>query len=159
MEKGKLIVRATVYCGPYLRESQMLDDLRIREYKKEDVRVLNPLQLAIIGDGIYEVFIRNYVLDSNNQLSAHKIHKEAIKYVKAEGQSKIIHELLDSMTEDEKNIFKRGRNAKSPTVPKNADVRDYRMATGFEALIGYLYLIGDKERLKYYLNKSVEIVK
>lgn len=136
----------------------MLDDLRLKEYTRDKARLLNPLQLAIIGDGVYEVFIRNHILASDSDLSAHKIHKRAIEYVKAKSQSEIIHKLEGELTEDENSIFKRGRNAKSATVPKNADVRDYRMATGFEALVGYLYLIGDKERLIYIFNKSIEII-
>lgn len=137
----------------------MLDDLRIREFTKDEARILNPLQLAIIGDAVYEVFIRTYILSTNISLSAHKIHKSAIAFVKAKGQGLIIHTIEEELTEEEMYIFKRGRNAKSATVPKNADVRDYRMATGFEALIGYLYLAGQKERLKYILDRCVEIIK
>lgn len=135
----------------------MLEDLRVREFTKDEARNLNPLQLALIGDGVYEVYIRNYILSENIDLSAHKIHVKAIGYVKAKSQSTIIHNLEGDLTEDEINIFKRGRNTKSATVPKNADVRDYRAATGFESLVGYLYLIGDKERLAYILSKSVTV--
>jgi ribonuclease-3 family protein len=70
-----------------------------------------------------------------------------------------MHEIEELLNEEEEAVYKRGRNAKSPTVPKNADVRDYRMATGFEALIGYLYLTGNKERLELIFNKSIEIIK
>jgi len=92
-------------------------------------------------------------------LSANKIHVKAIGYVKAKSQSCIMHQIEESLNEEEEAVYKRGRNAKSPTVPKNAEVRDYRMATGFEALIGYLYLIGNKERLEFIFNKSIEIIK
>lgn len=136
----------------------MLDDLRIKEFTNVEARMLNPLQLALIGDGVYEVFIRNYILAENESLSANKIHVKAIGYVKAKSQSTIMHEIEELLTEDESAVFKRGRNAKSATVPKNADVRDYRMATGFEALVGYLYLSGNKERLQFVLNKSIEII-
>lgn len=136
----------------------MFDDLRVKEYTSEEAKLLNPLQLALIGDGVYEVFIRNYILSTDNQLSAHKIHKKAITYVKAKSQADIIHKLEEELTEDEFYVFKRGRNAKSATVPKNADVRDYRMATGFEALTGYLYLSGNKERLNYIFDRSIEII-
>lgn len=136
----------------------MLDDLRIREFSREEAKQLNPLQLALVGDGVYEVFIRNYILSSNTSLSAHKVHVRAIGFVKAKSQSLIMHKIEDILTEEEDYIFKRGRNAKSATVPKNADVRDYRMATGFEALVGYLYLASDGERLKFILEKSVEIL-
>lgn len=137
----------------------MLDDFRMREFSQDEARMLNPLQLALIGDGVFEVFIRNYILMKNTSLSANKIHVKAIGYVKAKSQSYIMHEVEVLLTEEEEAIYKRGRNAKSPTIPKNADVRDYRMATGFEALIGYLYLIGNKERLEFILNKSIEIIK
>ncbi len=137
----------------------MLDDFRMREFSQDEARQLNPLQLALIGDGVFEVFIRNYILMKNTALSANKIHVKAITYVKAKSQACIMHEIEQLLTEEEEAIYKRGRNAKSPTVPKNADVRDYRMATGLEALIGYLYLTGNKERLEFILNKSTEIIK
>ncbi len=134
----------------------MLEDLRVREFNIEEARRLNPLQLALIGDGVYEIYIRNYILSNNTDLSAHKIHVKAIGYVKAKSQSNIMHNIEDILTEDELYIYKRGRNAKSATIPKNADVIDYRNATGFEALVGYLYLIGNKERLNIILEKSTE---
>jgi ribonuclease-3 family protein len=137
----------------------MLEDLRIKEFSKDEARMLNPLQLAIIGDGIFEVFIRNYILTQNTALSANKIHVKAIGYVKAKSQSYIMHEMEEILTDEEEAVYKRGRNAKSATVPKNAEVRDYRMATGFEALVGYLYLTGNKERLEFIFNKSIEIIK
>lgn len=137
----------------------MIENLRIREFSKDEARQLNPLQLALIGDGAYEVFIRNYILANNTSLLANKMHREAIKFVKAKSQADIMHEIEDTLTEEELNIYKRGRNTKSATVPKNADVRDYRMATGFEALVGYLYLINDMERLEYIFNKSIEVCK
>lgn len=136
----------------------MLEDLRVREFSEKEARILNPLQSAIVGDGVYELFIRSYIISSNSELSAHKIHKEAIKYVKASAQSNIMHAIKEQLLEDEMYIYKRGRNTKSATVPKNADVRDYRMATGFESLVGYLYLAGKKERLEFVLNKSIETI-
>ena len=135
----------------------MLEDLRIREFSRDEARQLNPLQLALIGEGVFEVYIRNYILSNNTQLSAHKIHVKAISYVKAKSQSNIMHVIEEELTEDELYIYKRGRNTKSATVPKNANVIDYRNATGFEALLGYLYLTGNKERLFNILEKSTEI--
>lgn len=135
----------------------MLKDLRTKEFTEKEARLLNPLQLALVGDGVYELFIRNSILSNNLELSAHKMHVKAIGYVKAKSQSIIMHEIEDKLTENESYIFKRGRNAKSATVPKNADVRDYRMATGFEALVGYLYLIGDTERLEFIFNTALLI--
>ena len=136
----------------------MLDDFRIREFTETEARMLNPLQLALIGDGVYEIFIRNYILNNNTALSANKIHVKAIQYVKAKSQATIMHKIEEFLLEDEEAVYKRGRNAKSATVPKNADVRDYRMATGFEALVGYLYLIGDLNRLTYIFEKSLEVI-
>ena len=85
------------------------------------------------------------------------MHVKTIGYVKAKSQSAIMHVIEGELTDEEMYIFKRGRNAKSFTVPKNADVRDYRMATGFEALIGYLYLINNVERLEELLKKALTI--
>ena len=135
----------------------MLRDLRTKEFTEKEARLLNPLQLALIGDGVYELFIRNSILSNNLEVSAHKMHVKAIGYVKAKSQSIIMHAIEDKLTENESYIFKRGRNTKSATVPKNADVRDYRMATGFEALVGYLYLIGDIERLEFIFNTALSI--
>lgn len=137
----------------------MLDNLLYKELTIQEARLLNPLQLALIGDAVYEVFIRNYILIQNTGLSAHKIHVKAIEYVKAHAQSEIINGLISVLTEDEQYIYKRGRNAKSGTVPKNADVVEYRAATGFEALVGYLYLTNQKERLSKVLMKALEIKK
>ena len=134
----------------------MLNDFRVKEFTEKEARLLNPLQLALIGDGVYELFVRNSILSNNLELSAHKIHVKAIGYVKAKSQSTIMHEIEEFLTEDESYIYKRGRNAKSATVPKNADVRDYRMATGFEALVGYLYLIGNTERLEFIFNNALK---
>ena len=136
----------------------MLKDLREREFTEKEARLLNPLQLALVGDGVYELFIRNFILSNSLDLSAHKIHVKAIGYVKAKSQSTIMHEIEDKLTENESYIFKRGRNAKSATVPKNADVRDYRMATGFEALVGYLYLTGNNERLEFVFENALKII-
>lgn len=135
----------------------MLTDLRTREFTEKEARLLNPLQLALVGDGVYELFIRNSILSNNLELNAHKMHVKAIGYVKAKSQSIIMREIGDKLTDNESYIFKRGRNAKSATVPKNADVRDYRMATGFEALVGYLYLIGETERLEFIFNTALSI--
>lgn len=137
----------------------MLDDLREIEFSKDEARRLNPLQLALVGDAVYELYIRNYILTNNKELSVHKIHVKAISYVKAKAQSTIIQSIEDMLTEEESYIYKRGRNAKSGTIPKNAEVLDYRNATGFEALIGYLHLIGNKERLKLILERSIELLK
>lgn len=118
---------------------------------------LNPLVLAFVGDAIYEVFIRRYLVEQNQDMSAHKLHVRAVSYVKAHSQSEIMQQIKEVLTEEEERIFKRGRNAKSGTVPKNADVREYRMATGFEALMGFLYLTNQLDRLNELMNMSIKI--
>ncbi|MHC1720089.1 MAG: Mini-ribonuclease 3 [Clostridiaceae bacterium] len=132
-------------------------DLQRDRLSKMDIKQLNPLALAFIGDAVYELFIRNHVLTGNSELSPHKMHLEAIKYVKAHAQSEFVKKLMDEFNEEEVYYFKKGRNAKSGTVPKNADVQEYRFATGFECLIGYLYLTGQEERLEYILIKTADL--
>ena len=109
-------------------------------------REYSPLALAFIGDAVYEVYVRAQVLSEANT-SAHILHKKAIAYVKAEAQATAAKVIMEQLSEDEMAIFKRGRNAKSATVPKHANVSDYRHATALEALFGYLYLSGETERL------------
>lgn len=111
-----------------------------------DIRMYNPLVLAYIGDSVYDTFVRS-MLVSGGSIQVDKLHKRAIKYVQAKSQAEILDKLYGILTEDEQDIVRRGRNTKSNSVPKNADINDYRYATGFEALIGYLYLIGSTKRL------------
>ena len=111
-----------------------------------DAKMLSPLQLAYIGDAVYELFVRTYLIGMKN-ISVNEMHKEAVKYVQAKAQADIIHSLEEKLTQEEWSIVKRGRNAKSGTIPKNANLQDYRYATGFEALIGFLYLTEKQERI------------
>lgn len=127
------------------------------KFDKKGVRNINPLVLAFIGDAVYEVFIRTYLVDKNRDMSVHKLHVKAIEFVKAHSQSELIKILYNELSEEEMYFFKRGRNAKSGTVPKNANVQEYRFATGFETLIGYLYLIEETDRLDAILNNIVSI--
>ncbi|KGM95251.1 Mini-ribonuclease 3 [Clostridium novyi A str. 4552] len=133
-----------------------IDFLRNKFTINEAVQ-LNPLVLAFVGDAIYEVFVRRYLVEQNQDMSAHKLHVKAVSYVKAHSQSEIMKQIKEALTEEEERIFKRGRNAKSGTVPKNADVREYRMATGFEALMGFLYLTNQLDRLNELMNMSIKI--
>ena len=104
------------------------------------------LTLAYIGDAVFEIYVRSYLITQKNEMVA-KLHKYAKGYVKASAQSKYMEMLEDKLTEDELAAYKRGRNAHPKTTAKNADVVDYRRATGFETLVGYLYVSGRKERL------------
>lgn len=110
----------------------------------------SPLILAYIGDAVYEVYVRNMLIAQGNT-QMEKLHRKATSYVKASAQSEAFNRIENSLTEEETAIFKRGRNAKSG-VPKNADVVAYRIATGLEALIGYIYLKGETERLDEIMN-------
>ena len=121
-------------------------------------KLLAPLVLAYIGDAVYEVYVRNRIIHEHPDMPAYKLHKESIKYVKAHGQSEAMAVIEPELSEDEMSAYKRGRNAKSPTVPKNADVAEYRRATGFEALVGYLYEEGREERLLEIMEKAFNAV-
>ncbi len=114
--------------------------------KEIDIRTYSPLTLAYIGDGIYDLIIRTMIVNQANQ-QVNKLHKKASSLVNAKTQANIIHSLMDELTEEELAVYKRGRNAKSYTSAKNATITDYRTATGFEALCGYLYLLNRYERL------------
>lgn len=120
---------------------------------EENPSVYPALVLAYIGDAIYEVFTRKKLLSEHPDMPAHKIHVLNVGYVKAKAQSNAMRAIEPILSEKELGIYKRGRNAKSATVPKNADLTDYRRATGFEALVGYLHLAGEEERL----NELMEI--
>jgi len=122
--------------------------------EKKDPSQVNPLVLAYIGDAVYELYIRTLLVSKSNA-HVHRLHMDSIKFVKAKAQSDIIHKIMDKLTEDEQNIVRRGRNAKSGTIPKNADVTEYKYATGFESLIGYLYLMDDHSRLLDILRMAV----
>lgn len=127
-----------------------------KEFKVDSVNahLYSPLVLAYVGDAVYEIYIRTLLVSEGN-LPVYKLHKKSISYVKAKSQSDIIHGIINSLTPEEQEIVRRGRNAKSGTIPKNADVGEYKYATGFESLIGYLYLKGDFNRLVEVLKMSI----
>lgn len=136
----------------------MMTDKEQRVMEKKDAINLNPLILAFIGDSTFENFVRERIIRRGNASLPHKLHIEAIRYVKAANQSYIMEVIESLLSEEEAYIYKRGRNMKSMTVPKNAKVIDYRRATGFEALIGYLFLTGEEERLKEIMELSAKAV-
>ncbi len=122
--------------------------------KEVDVRAYSPLTLAYIGDAVYEMVIRTIIVERANK-AANELHKKSVKYVQAGTQAAMIMALQDILTEDELAVFKRGRNAKSNTSAKNASITDYRKATGFEALIGFLYLMDDMDRVLYLVKEGI----
>ena len=125
------------------------------ECGKTDVRSYSPLTLAYIGDAVYDLIIRTVVVERANR-AANELHKRTVKYVNAGVQATMIEALADELTEDELAVYKRGRNAKSHTSAKNASIQDYRKATGFEALVGYLYLTDQTQRLLYLVKTGME---
>ena len=126
--------------------------------KEVDIRAYSPLTLAYIGDAIYDLIIRTVVVERANR-SANKLHKTVIRYVNAETQARMITALEEELTEEEKTLYHRGRNAKSYTSAKNASIADYRKATGLEALFGYLYLRGETDRLLALVRRAFEKLK
>ena len=126
-----------------------------REKDILDVKMLSPLVWAYIGDSVYELFIRTKLVNSSNA-KPHKLHIESIKYVKAKAQADILSKIENKLTEEEKDIIRRGRNTENHHVAKNSNVADYSKATAFEALIGYLYLSKQDERLKEILGFCID---
>lgn len=124
--------------------------------EEQDVRAYSPLTLAYIGDAIYDLVIRSVVVERGNR-AANDLHKRTTRYVKAEAQAKMIMALAEELTEEEEAVYKRGRNAKSYTSAKNATIGDYRKATGFEALMGFLYLTEQTDRMLYLIQRGIEL--
>lgn len=120
-----------------------------------DLKTYSPLTLAFIGDSIFDLIIRTYVVESGNA-PVNKLHKRASKLVQASAQAELYHLIKDQLTEEETAVFKRGRNAKSYTSAKNAGILEYRTATGLEALMGYLYLSERMDRLMELIKPQLE---
>ncbi len=133
-----------------------MKELIERKKDIEEVKLMPPLVWAYVGDAVYELYIRTNLVN-NTKLNPHKLHVEAIKYVKAQAQAKILKTITEILTEEEKDIVRRGRNAQNHHLPKNANLDEYSHATAFEALIGYLYLTKQDERLREILEKTFEI--
>ncbi|SDL26809.1 Mini-ribonuclease 3 [Natronincola ferrireducens] len=136
-----------------IKKIHKLDDVKIQK----EAKLMAPLTLAYMGDAIFEAYIRNYLITKGDSL-VKALHKNAILYVKAKAQAEIVHELEKQLTEEEWGIVKKGRNQKPSSSPKNADMIDYKYATGFESLLGYLFYDGKIERLIEIMEKSVEII-
>jgi len=140
----------------------ILEQLKLEElhWRKQmdnigKVNTMSPLTWAYVGDAVYELYIRNYLVETTN-LKPNNLHKEAIKFVKAGAQSKILENLQEILTDEEKEIVRRGRNTQNHHLPKNANLKDYTYATAFEALIGYLYLSKQDKRLEEILHKILD---
>ena len=133
-------------------EEKLKDYINI-EKDEQEINLMPPLTWAYVGDCVYELFIRTQLINKT-KLKPHALHIEAIKHVKAQAQAETLKKIYDDLTDEEKDIVRRGRNAENHHLPKNANVQDYMHATAFEALIGYLYLTKQNDRLKEILDKS-----
>lgn len=120
----------------------------------KEPNLLNPLVLAYIGDAVYEVFVRQYLLSLPNH-RPHELQKRSTRYVSAKAQSTALESWFPILSEEELGMLKRGRNAKSGSTPKNADIVDYRRSTGFECLLGYLYLSDRQERMTELMELAI----
>ncbi len=130
--------------------------MREFDFKERDVNALPPLVLAYIGDAVYDIYVRTLLISKGGK-NVHTLHVDSIEYVKAGSQADILKGVVTMLTPDESEIVRRGRNSNPATVPKHADITEYRYATGFEALLGYLYLTRKFDRLLEILKQAVEI--
>lgn len=121
-------------------------------------KVLNAQVLAFVGDGVYTMYVRNLIVLNNSGKSG-ELHKLTSKYVKAKAQSETMERIMSLLTQDELDVFKRGRNYKTQSTAKNSSVQEYHRATGFEAVLGFLYLSGQSDRLNEILQLSVGEIK
>lgn len=121
----------------------------------DSAKMLSPLVWSYVGDSVYELFIRTHLINNSNA-KPHKLHIESIKYVKAKAQADILEKIYDVLTDKEKDIVRRGRNTENHHVAKNSNVADYAKSTAFEALIGYLYLSYQDERLSEILEMCLK---
>ena len=127
-------------------ETNLIQLKELFHLEDQDLRSYSPLTLAYIGDGVYELIIRTILVKKGN-CPVNRLHKKASSLVKAGAQSAIMEVIEEKLTPEELNVYRRGRNAHSPTMAKHATMADYRRATGFEALMGYLYLKEDYTRM------------
>ena len=135
-------------------------DARIRErfhLPNRDIRTYPVLSLAYLGDGIYDLVIRSIVA-GRKAANANRLHQASVYYVNAHAQSVMIEGLMPGLTEEELAVYRRGRNAHSYTMAKNATAGDYRRATGFEALMGYLYLTDQMDRILDLVAEGIRIL-
>lgn len=123
--------------------------------EEKDIKTYSPLTLAFIGDCVFDLCIRTVLVERANR-PTHQLHKLKSDIVKAKTQAMMGEEILPLLTDEEESVYRRGRNAKSGTTAKNASIADYRKATALEALVGYLYLKGEEDRILYLIKTGLE---
>lgn len=130
-----------------MNTNHLLDNINhFFQISPRDINSYSPLTLAYLGDAVFEIVVRTVIVEEKSG-TVKSLHRQSSGLVNARAQAGLMSRIMNTLTEEEVSIFKRGRNAKSHSVAKNADIHDYRTATGFEALMGYLYLKGEMERL------------
>lgn len=140
----------------YLNSSLLADILASFPGKRQDVRAYSPLTLAYIGDAVYDLVIRTVVVERANR-PANELHHITVNYVSAGAQAKIVEALMEEFTEEEQSVYRRGHNSKPHTMAKNASAGDYLKATGFEAVLGYLYLSDRMDRVLELIKNGIEL--
>lgn len=155
-EEQKIGDWKTLTQGEEVTNSSLLADILASfPGKHQDVRAYSPLTLAYIGDAIYDLVIRTVVVERANR-PANELHHITVGYVSAGAQAKIAGALMEEFTEEEQSVYRRGRNSKPHTMAKNASAGDYLKATGFEAVLGYLYLNDRMDRVLELIKKGIE---
>ena len=124
---------------------------------KKEVRQINTNALAYLGDAVYEVAIRQYIMETG-QHNADRLHQIAVRYVRAEGQAEAIKKIIGELTEEEQALVRRARNRKITSMPRNVSPITYKWATAFEAFVGYLHLTEQNERLDWFIDRAISIV-
>lgn len=143
-----------------MKEGYMKDFLKLMDLEnnsEESIRMMSPLKLAYLGDGVYEVYIRMYLI-TKYVLAPSEMNKLAREFVKASAQASMLKYIRESLSDEEWMIVRRARNHRNINAPKNASLSDYRYATGLEALVGFLYLLGRKERLNELMKNGMEYI-
>lgn len=135
-----------------MKEENIIKNVEDIKMSESDVRLLNPITLAYMGDSIYEMYVRKYIVYNSKDKRGNNLHKMSIKFANAKAQSQFLEQIKDMLSEEESSIVRRGRNSKTGHVPKSASVIDYKRATALEALIGYLYLLNRNDRIDEIMN-------
>lgn len=125
--------------------------------KEQDVKKINTTALAYLGDAVYEVAVRTYLMETG-QTNVDKLHQLAVQFVRAESQAKALKTMYDKLEEQEQALVRRARNRKITSKPRNADPVIYKLATAFEAFVGYLYLQKQEERMQWFIGESIKII-
>lgn len=132
-----------------------MDELIEVKREESEINQLSPLTWAYVGDCVFELYIRTKLVNETN-LKPHELHIKAILFVKAKSQAEMLHNIQEFLSEEEKDIVRRGRNTQNHHLPKNSNVQEYMYSTAFEALIGYLYLCKNEKRVKEIIEMAIK---